>query len=214
MHELVTSFLIQSKHCKLKEIGNFTLLYSPAKSDIANKKILSPHLEIVFSPKEEKISEDLVSYVARNKNITLSEAQYQLKQWCAETNAKLKNGEEVFLKPLGFLKKSQSGIHFFQNINISRFFEPLPVVRVIHKNSEHQMLVGDKEVTSTAMTNFYQAGEVVKQRNVWKIVAIVLLIVGLVFLFFYFNKESFSVAATGNQVKINPQSTPSTYSIP
>lgn len=214
MHELVTSFLIQSKHCKLKEIGNFTLLYSPAKSDIANKKIQSPQLEIVFSPKEEKISEELVKYVALRKNIPLADAQLQLKQWCVETNAKLKNGEEVFFKPLGFLKKSPSGINFFQNKNIGRLFEPVTALRVIRKNSEHQMLVGDKEVTSTAMSSFYQSEEVVKQRKVWKIVAIILLVVGIVFLFFYFNRQSFSVSATGNQVNISPQQTPSTYSTP
>lgn len=212
MHELVTSFLIQAKHCSLKDIGNFSVLHSPAKSDIANKKIIAPHLEIIFSPKEEKISEELIKYVAAKKEISIEDSQKQLQQWCAETSVKLKNGEEVFLKPLGFLKKSPSGINFFENKNIKRFFEPAPALRVIHKNSQHQMLVGDREVTSADMSKFYEEEEVVKKRSTWKLIAVVLLIIAVVFLFFYFSKQPFSSSRLGNQQKVLPKAPPSTYS--
>lgn len=213
MQELVTSFLIQAKHCRLKDIGSFSLLHSPAKADIVNKKIVSPHLEIIYSPKEEKISEELIKYVAVKKKISIDDSHVQLKKWCAESSAKLKNGEEVFLKPLGFLKKSSTGINFFPNKNIARFFEPVPALRVIRKNSEHQMLVGDREVTSTAVSEFYREEEVTNQRKAGKIIAIVLLVGGLLFLFFYFNKHPFSFSATGNQEHIQPRTPPSTYSL-
>jgi nucleoid DNA-binding protein len=212
MHELVTSFLIQSKHCRLKDIGNFSLVHSSAKSDIANKKIVARHVEVVYSPREEKTSEELIKYVAHQKKISMAASQEQLKQWCAETSTKLKNGEEIFFKPLGFLKKSATGINFFQNKNIARFFEPVPALRVIHKNSEHQMLVGDREVTSTTMSQFYQAEEVITKRKRWKLIAIVLLVVAVVFLFFYFNKQPFSLSRLGNQQKVLPKTPPSTYS--
>lgn len=214
MHELVTSFLIQSKHCRLKDIGSFTLLHAPAKSDIANKKIVPPHTEIIYSPREEKISEELIKYVAARKRITLPDSEAQLKEWCIQTSARLKNGEEVFLKPLGFLKKSASGINFFQSKNLTLFFEAAPALRVIHKNTEHQMLVGDRQVSSATMSEFYQSEEVVPAAKTWKLIALVLLIIAVVFLFFYFNKQPFSLSRLGNQVKVLPKTTPSTYSVP
>jgi len=214
MQDLITSFIIQSKECKLAGIGMFRNVTIPAEPDIASKKISPPVFEKLFTGREEKISDELVKYVASKKNISLSEALENIKEWCAETKSKLKDGEEIFFQSLGSLKKEPSGNILFRNQNKVSFFEPISVERVIHKNSEHKVLVGDRETTSSVMNEFYHHEEETGvKNNQWKIISIVLLAIALILLYFYFYQHSFSFSSFGNQGKISPQSPPETYSV-
>ncbi len=212
MQDLITSFIIQSKECKLAGIGMFRNVTIPAEPDIASKKISPPVLEKLFTGKEEKISDELVKYVAVKMNISLSEALENVKEWCGETKLKLKNGEEIFFQCLGSLKKEPSGNILFRNQNNVPFFEPVSAERVIHKNSEHKVLVGDRETTSSVMNEFYHHDEETRERNnQWKIVSMILLVTALILLFLYFYQHSFLFSSLGNQRKISPQLPPDTY---
>lgn len=211
MEELITSFIIQSKECKLRDIGKFRMANTTAELDIANKRISPPSIEYLFSGREEKISDDLVKYIAGKKNIPFSEALDDLKKWCADTKSKLKSGEEIKLEPLGFLKKGILATTFIQSQKQINFFEPVLAQRVIHKNSEHAVLVGDRETTSSAMNQYYQEVPAETKSNTWKIVAAILLAIALFLLFLHFNKNSFSLSTIGNQNKVIPYNQPNTY---
>lgn len=213
MQDLITSFIIQAKECKLAGIGKFRSVTTSAESDIASKTISPPIVEKLFSGREEKISDELVKYVAIKKNIPLSEALEKTKSWCEDTISKLKNGEEVFFQSLGSLKKEASGNILFRRQNSIQFFDPITVERVIHKNSEHKVLVGDKETTSAVMNQFFLDEETEVKKNPWKIISIVLLAIGIILLILYFYQYSFSTSSLGNHQNIVPQLPPNTYSI-
>lgn len=214
MQELINSFIIQSKECRLRGIGKFESVMHPAQADIANKQITPPLEEKVFTPREEKISDELVKYAAAKNSISLEEAFEKIKEWCVETNTKLKNGEEIFFPLLGFLKTNQSGKISFQALKTFPFYEPITVERVVHKNSTHNVLVGDRETDSSVMTRFFNEEEMPDKvkRNAWKIISLVLFVIGLLLLIFYFYTHSFSLSGIGTQVKVTPQSPPATYS--
>ena len=214
MQDLITSFIIQAKECKLAGIGKFRSITTSAESDIASKTISPPIMEKLFTGKEERISDELVKYIAIKKDIPLSDAHENIKNWCDDTKSKLKNGEEIFFQSLGSLKKEASGNILFRSHNLVRFFDPITVERVIHKNSEHKVLVGDKETTSSVMNQFFQDEETEVKKNPWKIISIVLLAIGVLLLFFYFYENSFLFSSIANHEKIVPQVPPDTYSIP
>lgn len=214
MEQLITSYIIQSAECRLPEIGRFRRSYMHAESDIANKQISPPRTEILFTGKEEKLSDGLVQYVARKKSISSQQAMDEIKTWCKETKTKLKNGEEIFLEPLGSLKKASSGNIFFHTEHQNTFFSPVDAERVIHKNSDHQMLVGDRETTTSAMTEFYNGDVSEPVSRAWKVIAIILFVIALILLFFYFYGYPFSVASLGNHSKVVPSISPETYATP
>lgn len=212
MQDLITSFIIQSKKCRLRGIGKFRVVTSAAEPDIANKQILPPTVEILFTAKEDTTSDELIKYVAARRKISTVEASAEVEQWCREAISRLKNGEEILLEPLGSLKKSSSGTAFFHHQGAFRLFEPVVAERVIHENSEHKMLVGDKETTSSVMNQFYNEEETIAKSNTWKIIAVILLVLALLFLIFHFYANPYSLSVLGNQVKTVPKSPPSTYS--
>lgn len=211
MQDLIASFIIQSKECKLPQIGRFNVVVTPSQSDIANKQITPPYFKISFSGREEKISDGLIKYIAARKHIGIAEALSEIQTWCGIAKTKLKEGEEILFAPLGVLKKGPSGNLFIQNENDSLFFAPVAAERVIHKNSEHAMLVGDRETTSSAMNQFYNETVTVVKKKTWKLIAIILLVIALALLFFHFYGHTFSSSELGNQQKVVAPSAPPTY---
>lgn len=214
MQELITSFIIQSKECRLKGIGRFERIMHPAQSDIANKQIMPPVEETVFKSREERISDELIRYVSGKNNIGTEEAMEQIRNWCADTKSKLKGGEEIFLGSLGSLKANQAGSITFQAFDHISFFGPVKGERVVHENSTHNMLVGDRETNSSVMNQFYKdekEPEAAKS-NSWKKVSIVMAAIALILLIIYFMNHSFSLSGIGNQEKVAPQTPPATYS--
>ncbi len=72
-------------------------------------------------------------------------------------------------------------------MNGINLYEPVIAERIIHKNDEHAVLVGDKETTSGAMNEFYREEVIIEKKYSWKLWAIILLDacpVGLDILFF------------------------------
>ncbi len=212
MQDLITSFLVQTKECNLPGIGKLRIVTTPAELDVANKKLFPPTDEILFTGKPESKSEELVKYISNKKNISETEAQENLKSWSEAAKERLDAGEKIIFKSIGSLQKNASENIFFQSQQIPIFFEPVAAERVIHKNAEHAVLVGDRETTSSVMNQFYQEEEIVK-RSPWKIIAILLLTIAFAILLIHFLNNSSSQSATGNQMQHTPQQPSPTYSI-
>ncbi len=81
MQDLITSFIIQAKECRLRDVGRFKMSVIAAQSDIANKQIIPPATEILFTSREENISDGLVKYIADKKQLRVSQALDDLKKW-------------------------------------------------------------------------------------------------------------------------------------
>jgi len=210
MQDLITSFLVQTKECNLPGIGKFRIITTPAELDIASHQMSPPKDEILFTGKPEKNYEELTRYIAYKKNINEKEAEQQFKTWCESAKEKLNEGEKIIFASIGSLQKNASGNIFLQSQKLLNFFEPVAAGRVIHKNAEHAVLVGDRQTTSSAMNQFFQADEIIKDSR-WKIMAIILFIIALIVLFFHFYNHSFSISATGNQTIHTPEEPSATY---
>ena len=78
-----------------------------------------------------------------------------------------------------------SGNITFEPEATTQLFDPVAVERIVHKNAEHQVLVGDKQTTNTAINGALSIEEKPK-REVWKMAAIILFVVGVSVLVFYF----------------------------
>ena len=80
MQDLITSYLIQAKDCSLPGIGNFKIITIPANIDVANKQMLPPSDKIIFSERTDKISDELIKYIAYKENIEEAAAKEKIKE--------------------------------------------------------------------------------------------------------------------------------------
>jgi nucleoid DNA-binding protein len=215
MEELITSYLVQKRECGLPLLGSFKIRQKPAAFDVAGKKISPPGDEIFFSEAGDYLPENLIDYISLTKKISLNDAEQKLHNWCLAEKTKLDSGQKLAFDSIGSLQKNDEGNIFFQRTNGIFFYQTLPAEKVIHKNDQHAMLVGDRETTSGAMNKFYRDDEIVAAKKpTWKMWALILFIISLLAVCYYFYNNDFSENTIGNQSS-SPAASPSgTYSVP
>jgi nucleoid DNA-binding protein len=213
MRDLITSYLIQAKECNLPGLGSFKIVTKPASVDVANKKMFPPADEIIFSERTDKISDDLITYVAHKKDIDPTVSKEEIKDWCRSTKEKIASGDEVSFDSIGSIQKDAGGKIFFTRQEHLTFLEPVIAERVIHKDAEHAMLVGDKETTSSAM-NLLLNEEAETKNSSWNTIALILLVIALLVIFLHFYTSPPGSIATGNQNTFPVKQPTSTYLLP
>lgn len=213
MQALITSYLIQKKECNLPLLGHFRIKTKPADLDIASKQIFPPTDEILYSEFAANLSGDLITYISDLQNIPRDEAERKINSWCHYAKEKLDSGEKIIFNSIGSLQKDAVGNIFFQRKEGNSFYEPVSAEKIIYKNAEHSVLVGDRETTSGVMNEYYRE-EIIEKKLWWKLWAIILLAISLVVLFFYFYTHKFSENLIGNQASFPTQDPPASYYSP
>ncbi len=211
MQKIIASYLVQKKECGLPGLGHFKFVSVPALHDIAAKQILPPSDRIFFDNEGDHLRNDFVEYVAAHHQINESDAADSIHMWCDETSNRLAAGEKIYFDSLGWLLRNPAGEFHFENDNEIEFFEPVPAQRVIHKNDDHVVLVGDRETTTGLMNQFFNSPVEGSNATKWRMWALILLGLALLVLIIHFSTHSFSLSGTGFQSHPAIQEAPATY---
>jgi nucleoid DNA-binding protein len=199
MQELIASFLFQNNSCPLPGLGTLSVRTSGAVSDFTEKKIGPPTPEIRFDPNESNAAA-LLGYLARKTNSAPMDALEALKQYCNELKSDISTNQAASLPGVGkFYVDANGKLGFTPEVIPAGFLKPVPAERVIHPEASHAILVGDKETTSTEMTEYFN--ETVVKKDRWWIWATLLGVVGLIILLYYFTDLDRN-ALFGNAVKL------------
>ena len=169
MYNVIAPSFFQRKQCHLPGIGSLFLITHPAQTDFVNAQIKAPVQEIKFTA------------VADDENIfnEFSAISELMKRTLDEERT-------VVLDGVGTFTKDGAGDIHFAAIHLDAIYTP-PVTagRVIRQDSQHNILVGDRETNSTVMTEFFNDEEVVV-KNRWWVWAIALGAAAIAVLSFYF----------------------------
>lgn len=188
MQQLLANYLFQYKNCPLPQLGTLHIQYESASSEIGSQKLLAPVSKILFTT-DITDSKNLTVFIAANKNISVDEAAYQLKN-ISEEILNLKEGQEFSFKGVGvFLKTQNDHLIFNQMPADVSFAKPVYAERVIHPDDSHAILVGDKETDRNTMTEFFTETEAVKKSK-WWIWAVAIFIISAIMFIIYFNNEN------------------------
>lgn len=173
MYDVIASSFFQKKFCRLPGIGSLELVTLPAEYDFSNKQIKAPQQKIIF------IRSSSTDHVFNE----FSAISQLLKE-------RLNSGETVDVAGMGAFSKDSSGINFDPAPVNEDLFQPVAAERVIHKDAEHAILVGDKETTNVVMTEYYTETEEIKDK--WWIYAIVLAAAGVAIIGYYLSQHGFN----------------------
>jgi hypothetical protein len=213
MQEFFASYLVQKKECSIPLIGKFHIHTKPAELDVANKQLSPPFDEILFDENAGYLPEEITSYISARQNISQAEAEEKIHHWCLHTKSKLDAGEEIVFDSVGSLHKNADGAIIFKRKIGFQFYENILAERVVHKDAEHAVLVGDMETTSGAMNEYFRETAPVKKAT-WKLWAIILFALSLIILAIYFYDHKFSTTSVGNQNSLPMRDAPASYSEP
>ena len=186
MQKQITSYLFQHKTCPLPGLGTLSIISSNVESDFTNKIFTAPKSTITFVQTETDTT-GFLNYLSASTGADTYEATEALSHFCDDLKKKITNQSNIEINNVGsFFVDTSGAINFKQEELPVEFLQPVFAERVIHPDSEHQILVGDKETTNTVMTEFLAPKAETKKR--WWIWAIVLATIGLLALLIYFTE--------------------------
>jgi hypothetical protein len=210
MQDLLSTHLLEKKSCPLPGIGVLTIEHESAWYDVANKLMHPPVDKIVFNENGIANSNDVVSYISSVRNTDKASADSMLTAFCNSWQQKLNSYEPLEFGKLGYLQKDEDGRIIFINNTALSFYEAVPAERVIHKDKEHTVLVGDKETTSSVMTEFYKETPA-RKKKLWTIAATVLAVLSITVIAYHFSIYPFSPNGVGNASSFPVNEPPATH---
>lgn len=206
MTEALTSYLIQHKSISIPGLGTVYIERIPAQTDFINKQIIPPAFHFRFDKYFDAPDKDFFTYLAQQKDMADYEAIKWYNEWAYDLRNRLRVDEEVKWDGVGTLKKDITGEIVFESMGaIPSLQKPAPAIRVIHSNTQHTMLVGDREVVreiNSEESGFAGEMETVEEKSAWWIYALILGAIALTVIFFHFYQNGFTSAGTGNQQHI------------
>jgi len=184
MQQLIASYLFQTKSCPLDGLGNLRIIPTATISDFSNKLIYPPAPVVQLDSKDGD-SSALIRYLSAKTGKPVIEAEDAYRSFCRMLQEETANNGSFTWPGVGKFQTDQSGsIQFQQEELPAGYSQPVPSIRVVHPEATHQVLVGDKETTNVAMTEYFSEKPVVQDR--WWIWAIVLALTGITVLVYYF----------------------------
>jgi nucleoid DNA-binding protein len=181
MFNVIASSLFQKKSCRLPGIGTLEVVTRSAEYDFSNQQISAPQHRIVF----------INASSSDNTFNEFSAISQLMKQ-------KLKDEGMVEIDGLGSFVKDGNGSLQFVPVEIdSNLLQPVVAERVIHKDAEHAILVGDKETTNVEMTEYY-TDETAVAKDKWWIWAIVLGVVAISVIAYYLSQNGIADLGSKN----------------
>ena len=210
MEDLIELYLFKNKKCPLPEIGTLQIAATNAVAWYAEKRIEAPVAAIKLM---ESITDpgDFIRFIAERKNVSRDEASSLLMQYCKGLQNMDAFGETK-LPHSGKFYVNADGNLVFRSIDIPKEFLPsVHTEPVLHPAATHNMVVGDKETTTTEMAAYYTVAESAPKSK-WWIWAIVFAVAGITALVLFLNTPGHS-ATFGNSQQIQPTPTTTTYHV-
>lgn len=171
MERYLTEYLFCNKCCPLPGVGELQFGARSATFSQMEQTMIPPAHEVVLVRRNVEEA-DLVEFISTQANITFEESARKLKTWCGSL-ADIGTGEK-FIRGVGaFYIDSAGRLQFRSETLHSSLIPEVSAKRVVRKEVNHQILVGDKESSSVQMTEFFLETGRVKRRRWWIAAAII-----------------------------------------
>jgi hypothetical protein len=150
--EILHDYFIQNGSLSLPGVGTFRLMRISAQVDFANRKMLPPSYTVRFDNRSDQPSRELFEYVSLRTGMEDLDAVRRVNHFAYDMKDLLHEGHSVEWKGFGTLMPDTgSGFDFEPNRMTFEFTSEVDAQRVIHKDAQHTVIVGDEEKTSAEM---------------------------------------------------------------
>lgn len=188
MEQLIASYLFKNKSCPLPAIGQLKISERSANVLHGAKLIEAPQHQITLV-NGDYASNDFINYISAVEDISTDEAKNRLERFCNQLQ-NLDSFAEIKLPHAGkFYINAEGNLVFKHSIYPAIFLDDIAAEKVIHPDSSHTLLVGDKESNTTLMTEYFNLEEEAPRKR-WWIAALLLALIGLAVISLYYVNET------------------------
>lgn len=192
---LFTKYLVQYGRVCIPHIGSFELVCEPPQHDVADKLFTAPVYHMRFSS-QDKVTEHQYKFFSFRDH----PGRDALHSFGA--NLKERIGREPFQwNDFGTLKlESRSVLFEPQPLKLSSL-QPVPALKVTRNNAQHQVLVGDQEMQSGAVSDMLNQQAPAKEYHM--LAGWIILVLAIIAILVYLFLNNFQVTASGLQWKVS-----------
>lgn len=177
MIELMNKYLFLHKSITLDGLGTIQILERSAELDFHNKLLHGPSYEIQYSS-EVPDSELFLNWLVNQCQMESEKAVSMLTEFMHEFQKVIQSQDSFVWKGLGTFQESIAGGLKFIPEPATRLYPDIEIERVIHKDADHVITVGEKERTKFEMEAWLSdSKKTIKSK--WWIAAITIISISL-----------------------------------
>lgn len=199
MVELIARYLSFQKQVSIKDVGTFSVEELPARLDFPNRLLHAPEYILHFNT---KWSDDVLfeQWAQQQLGLSQQEIKDQLQNLSAEFKRTLSDKKELAWNAIGYFSlKDQQHIHFSSSFETVKR-PPVTAEKVIRKNAQHSIRVGEQEKTNVEMEELLQI-QSRKTLNLWWLAALALFLTAFLAILFIANYQTKQWNRQGNSEK-------------
>jgi hypothetical protein len=191
---LLTKYLLHYRRVSIPSLGTIRLEHQPAQVNVVDKVILPPSY-LVSIGEEGDVPDRQLLFLSAALQEEKSEVLQRLNTLGKQLKARVQNGG-FYWEGIGHISDNQEPMPL-----LLPTLDPVPAEKVMRPDAEHQILVGDQQMTSTQMSVSKEEIDVVekKERSVFVIIGWVLLVLSILYIVFILYQGKFRVRSTGSQ---------------
>lgn len=202
MQRILLEYLILHKNISLPGIGKLSLEQQSASLNIAEKIINPPFYQIRFDRADDKPVKRLFTWISSVMQVTEWDAIRSVNDFAFEIRRSLSDSGESSWSGAGIFRRNERGEIIFESMmNIPEGMVPVIGEKVIRKQVNHIVKVGEEERTSSQMEELLAAAEPRKDHG-WQL-AVILAIILIMFTGWYFSEKGQHPQVTGNRSVIS-----------
>lgn len=193
MYKLLYQYLINEGSLVIPGTGTWQLERIPAQGDFASKTIHAPAYAFRFQSGGSEPGLPFYSWLGHALGISRNDAVRQFHDFAFDLRKNIADGATIEWKGLGSLQKGLGGEPKFIPESDSISTGPaVSAVKVIRDKAEHMVRVGEDHKSSAEMEEMLTRKT--SKFAIWKITAIVLLVLAAGFLTWFFMQNGFETA--------------------
>lgn len=190
MQTILHKYLALHKNLNIPGIGNFVVKQTAPQLQFTDKQIEPPQSSIAFAPVVFPTNNHFYSFLSREWNVEKVIAIRMYKDEVESLLEHLKQKKVCELKGIGTLHKNgDETVAFTAAAHPFCFYPILPAERVVRKNTQHTVLIGEQEhikeynVPETTGEIVYEKKEI---KGKWKFYALIIAIAAVLMIVLYY----------------------------
>ena len=189
----LTKYLVQYKRVSIPSVGTIVLVQQPAHLNVADK-IIDPPAFSAELRQDGAVPEHQLHYLSAMLQQETEDVRHSLDEFGAWLKKRV-HVDGFEWKGIGLIRPSG------QPTPVSlQALAPIPAERVMRQGAEHNVLVGDQQMTSTQITGLRETETATKKkRSVLVLIGWIILILSILFIIFILYQGKFRVGSTGSR---------------
>lgn len=186
--------MLRYKRVCIPNVGTFEIIMHSPQLDVADKRIAPPAYTAQYK-KDDEVSEHQVHFLKGGKTGN-ENFVHELSSFGERMKSHIQNSP-FHWKGFGTLRFSSNGLLFEPDEIRPEGLQPVPAEKVLRENVQHNMLVGDQEMTSKQVTDVLNK---VEYKRPWFIITgWVLFILAIIIVIVLLYMKNFQTTSTGLQ---------------